>query len=124
VQDLITPEIRPVVKHASRLMHYSALMHKKCTDSSESFNNYAFDRLSSASLLPEDIAVEEFSACDNLPHLQQLIFETEGLNEYVTYENFVILPENLTAQLLEFYNDTNTTFNGEFVSTLCRLAVI
>lgn len=116
VQDLITPEIRPVIKHASRLMHYSALMRKECTDSSKSFTNYTFERLRNASLLSEDIAVEEFSACDYLPRLQKLLFDLEVTNENVTYENFIILPENLTAQLQEFYNDTNTTFNGEFVS--------
>ena len=109
MQSLIAPEIRPVIKHASHLSR------KGCSDASNTFANFSYNQLKEASLLPESLILEDFSPCEYLPHLQQVLFATDELNESVTYESFIIVPESLNASLYEqFGNDVN--IDGKFVS--------
>ena len=60
--------------------------------------------------MPESLVLEEFSPCEYLPHLQQILFATDELNENVTYQNFIIVPASLYEQL----GDVN--IDGKFVS--------
>ena len=109
MQNLIPPEIRPVIKHAAYLSR------RGCSDGTETFANFAYTTLKNAVVLPDDVTEEVFSPCDYLPHLQQVLFATDGLNESVTYESFIIVPESLNASLYEqFGNDVN--IDGKFVS--------
>ena len=63
---------------------------------------------------------EDFSPCDYLPNLQQVLFETDELNEEVDYETFVLIPEDLHSLLNEQFGN-ETEFSGAFVSVvLCK----
>lgn len=106
VQSLIVPEIRPLIKNAE----------KECTQSlTQTFETFSYNELSSAGVLPDDLTSEEFSPCDYLPNLQQVLFETDELNEDVTYETFVVIPDSLNTMLHDrLGNDVKV--NGQFVS--------
>lgn len=60
--------------------------------------------------MPESLVLEEFSPCEYLPHLQQILFATDELNENVTYQNFIIVPASY-----EQLGDVN--IDGKFVRT-------
>ena len=109
VQSLIGPEIRSVVRHAS------SLKRNGCTAASESFATFAYNKLSTAALLPDGLTLDDFSPCSYLDLLQQLLFTTNELDMSVTYETFVVVPESLNTTLYnQFGNETD--FNGSFVS--------
>lgn len=115
VQSLVAPEIRSVVKHASHLARNG------CADPSESFAIYAFDRLNG--VLPSGLLIEDFSPCDYLAQLQQVLFSTSSLNDDVTYETFVILPASLKTELQGYYTGLED-LNGEFVSLFCHFEML
>ena len=106
---MIPPELRPVIKHAAHLSR------RGCSDASETFANFSYNELTNAGVLPTELALEDFSPCEHLPHLQQVLFSTDELNESVTYETFVVVPDKirnaLHAQLGE-----EVDINGPFVS--------
>ena len=109
MQNLIAPEIRPVIKNAA---HFSR---RGCSDASEAFANFSYNELTSASVLPNELAFEDFSPCDYLPHLQQVLFSTDMMDANVTYETFVVVPVSLNNSLSELLGD-KIEFNGPFVS--------
>ena len=109
VQSLIGPEIRAVVRHAS------SLTRNGCFDASQAFINFSYHELNAATLLPNDLTLEDFSPCDYLGLLQQLLFATNELNANITYETFLMIPESLNTTLYnQFGNETD--FSGSFVS--------
>lgn len=109
MQSLIAPEIRPVVKHAAHLSR------RGCKDPSEAFSNFSFTQLSNASVLPINLTLENFSPCEYLPHLQQVLFSTDEMDESVTYETFVVIPDQLNNSLYELFG-SEAVINGRFVS--------
>ena len=111
MQSLIPPEIRPVIKHAAHLSR------RGCSDGSETFANFSYTELRNAEILPEDLALEDFSPCDYLQDLQQVLFSTDELDSSVTYETLVVLPESLNATLYEKFGSSEVEFNGPFVSS-------
>ena len=113
VQNLIAPELRPVIKNAARLSR------RGCSDASNAFANFSYTKLSNASVLPIDLAFEDFSSCDYLPQLQQLLFSTDELDESVTYESFVVVPESINATLYELFGE-DVDINGPFVSVMLQ----
>jgi transcriptional regulator NrdR family protein len=108
-QNLIPYEIRPVIKHAKHLSR------RGCKDASERFTNFSYIQLNNSQLLPEDLTVDDFSSCEYLSQLQQLLYSTEELDETVTYETFVIIPDDLVATLEEQFG-ADAEFDGKFVS--------
>lgn len=108
-QNLIPYELRPVIKHAKHLSR------RGCKDASEKFTNFAYTQLNNSQLLPEDLTVDNFSSCEYLSHLQQLLYSTEELDETVTYQTFVIIPDDLVATLEEQFGE-KVEFDGKFVS--------
>jgi hypothetical protein len=64
-------------------------------------------------MLPDDLEFDDFSSCDYLPLLQKVLFDE--LDESVTYESFVIVPEALSMALNEQYGN-EVEINGPFVS--------
>ena len=74
-------------------------------------------------MLPAELAFDDFSPCDYLPQLQQVVFSTDELDESVTYETFVIVPESLNTTLREQFGDDND-INGPFVSLLSRCLLV
>ena len=113
MQSLIPPEIRPAIKHADHLSR------RGCSDGSDSFANYSYIALRNATMLPDEMTFDDFSPCDYLPQLQQVLFSTDELAESVTYETFVIVPESLNTTLREQFGE-DTDINGPFVSLLSR----
>ena len=111
MQSLIPPEIRPVIKHAAHLSR------RGCSDGSETFANFSYTELRNAEILPEDLALEDFSPCNYLQDLQQVLFSTDELDSSVTYETLVVLPESLNATLYEKIGSSEVEFNGPFVSS-------
>jgi hypothetical protein len=95
VQSWIGLEIRPVIKHAA---HFSR---NGCLDASETFINFAYTELSRAAVLPTGLALDEFSPCDYLQHLQQVIFAANVSDTNLTYNSFVVAPESLNNTLQE-----------------------
>lgn len=59
--------------------------------------------------------MDDFSSCEYLSQLQQLLYSTEELDETVTYETFVIIPDDLVATLEEQFG-ADAEFDGKFVS--------
>lgn len=114
VQSLIAPEVRPVVKHAQNLLRTG------CSDASasEAFASFSYTELSGAGVLPNGLTSEEFSVCEYLPHLQQVLFSTEDMDENVTYESFVVIPDSLNTSLYNLFGN-DVVINGQFVSPLC-----
>ena len=113
-QTLIAPELRPVIKHAKHLSR------RGCREASDIFTNYSFTTLSNAQILPGNLTIQNFSACEYLPQLQQLLFSTDALDESVTYETFVVIDDQLGAALREqFPNEEG--FDGKFVSECTSL---
>jgi hypothetical protein len=108
-QNLIPTELRPVIKHSKHLSR------RGCKDASERFANFSYTQLNNSQVLPEGVTFANFSSCEYLPHLQQLLYSTDELNETVTYETFVIIPDELAATLEEQLGN-KTEFNGKFVS--------
>lgn len=106
---MIAPEIRPVIKHAA---HFSR---RGCSDGSDAFVNFSYATLRNASVLSDDVTFKDFSPCDYLPHLQQVLFSTDTMDEHVTYETLVIVPESLKTSLHDLFGD-EMKFNGPFVS--------
>ena len=109
MQNLIPPEIRPVIKHAAYLSR------RECSDGSETFTDFAYTALRNAAVVPDNVTKEVFSPCDYLPHLQQVLFSTDELDTSVTYETLVVVPEHLNNSLYELFGD-EMEFNGPFVS--------
>ena len=109
MQTLIPSEMRPVIKHAAYLSR------RGCSDASKTFANFAYIKLSDAAVLPSDLSLEDFSPCDYLPHLQQVLFSTDELDETVTYETFVVVPESMKTVLYEQFGN-EVEINGPFVS--------
>lgn len=89
-----------------------------CSNPSEMFANFSYTKLINASVLPSNLTVEEFSPCDYLPHLQKVMFATDELDDSVTYETFVVVPDDLKTSLQEQLGN-ETEINGSFVSILC-----
>ena len=98
-----------MIKHAAHLSR------RGCSDASETFANFAFTQLSNAAVLPTDLALEDFSPCQYLPHLQQILFSTDELDESINYENFVVVPESIQTVLYEQFGN-EVEINGPFVS--------
>lgn len=113
MQLLMTPEIRTVIKHASLLTRDG-----KCISPSSSFTEYAYNELTSASLLPNGLLLADFVVCDYLAQLQLALGFTTILNTDVTFSNLVVLPESLSNTLKEFFGDI--TFDEGLVSK-CHL---
>lgn len=119
VQSLIPADIRPVIQHAAHLSR------RGCSDASDAFANFAFTtldkaRLDNETVLPDDLSFEEFSACEYLPQLQQVLFSTEEMDESVTYQSFVVIPEELQATLRDRFGE-GVEINGPFVSSHIRI---
>lgn len=110
MQSLIPPEIRPAIKHAAHLSR------RGCSDGSDNFSNFSYTLLSNATILPVELAFNDFSSCDYLPQLQQVLFSTDELDENVTYENFVIVPQSLNTTLRDELA-YNVEVDGPFVSS-------
>ena len=110
VQSLIPHEIRPVIKHSAHLSK------RGCSDASETFAKFAYTSLSDASVFSDSFVFEDFSACEFLPQLQQLLYSTNEINTSVTYETFVRVPENITFSLHEKFGN-ETKIDGPFVSS-------
>ena len=110
MQSLIASEIRPVIKHAAHLSR------RGCSDGPETFTNFSYTELKNAAMLPDDLALGDFSPCDYLPHLQQVLFSTDELDTSVTYETLAVLPESLNNTLYEKFGN-EIEFNGPFVSS-------
>ena len=108
--------MRPVIKHAAHLSR------RGCSNASESFANFAYTKLINAGVLPGDVAFEGFSPCDYLQMLQQVLFSTNELDEDVTYENFVIVPETLKTELLGYFGN-QVEINGPFVRYVMYLGI-
>lgn len=70
-------------------------------------------------MLPVDLTFEEFSSCDYLPQLQQLLFSTDELDESVTYESFVVVPETIKTTLHQLFGE-DVDINGPFVSVMLQ----
>lgn len=111
MQNLISPEISPIIRHAALLSR------RGCSDTSETFSNFAYTTLNAAEVLPADLGLEDFSPCEYLEQLQQVLFSTDEQVEKVTYENFVIVPEALNTSLYNLYGNEDV-INGQFVSFL------
>ena len=111
MQSLIPREIRPVIKHSAHISK------RGCSDASTTFAKFAYTTLSDASVLGHDFALEDFSVCDFLPQLQQILYSTGELDASVTYDTFVVVPENITVSLHEKFGN-ETEINGPFVSCL------
>ena len=109
MQNLIPPEIRPVIKHAAYLSR------RECSDGSETFTDFAYTALRNAAVVPDNVTKEVFSPCDYLPHLQQVLFSTDNLDANVTYETLVVVPESLNNSLYELFGG-EMEINGPFVS--------
>ena len=109
VQSLIAPELRPVIKHAAHLSR------RGCSDASNAFAIFAYNELSNASVLPSNLAFEDFSPCNFLPELQQVLYSTNELDESVTYETLVVVPDSIKDALHEQFGD-DVDINGPFVS--------
>ena len=101
--------MRPVIKHASHLSR------RGCSNASESFANFSYSELSTAGVLPDGLAFEDFSPCDYLQMLQQILFSTNGSNATVTYESLVVVPETLKTELLGYFGD-DVKIDGPLVS--------
>ena len=109
MHSLIPAEIRSIVKNSARFSRGG------CADPPETFTNFSYTKLSNASVLPSNLTLEEFSPCDYLPNLQQVMFSTDELDDNVTYETLVVVPESLKI-MLEDELGNQTEINGEFVS--------
>lgn len=79
------------------------------------FTNFSYTKLSNASVLPDNLTLEDFSPCDYLPNLQQVMFSTDELDDSVTYETLVVVPETLKTMLEEQLGN-QTEIDGAFVS--------
>ena len=110
VQNLIPHEIRPVIKHSAHLSK------RGCSDASETFAKFAYTSLSDVLIFSDSFVFEDFSTCEFLPQLQQLLYSTNEINTKVTYEDFVIVPENITISLREKFGN-ETEIDGPFVSS-------
>jgi hypothetical protein len=109
VRDLITPEIRCVIKHAS-------FLGDECTNPSSSFTTFAYYKLINASVL-SNMTLDQFKVCDgdHLAQLQKVLGFTTSVNENVTYKDFVtVTSTTLIDKLHKYYDDED--INGEFVS--------
>lgn len=116
---LIPPEIRPVINDAARGSR------RGCSDVSDTFANFAYMTLKTAltnneTVLLDDFAFEDFSACEYLPELQQVLFPTDEFDENVTYETFVIVPDSIRTLVHELYGD-EVEVNGPFVSSAMKV---
>jgi hypothetical protein len=98
----------PNIKHAAHLSR------RGCSDGSEAFANFSYSLLTNASVLPDGTTFDNFSPCDYLPHLQQVLFPTDALDTSVTYESFIIIPDSLNTSLREHYGD-EIAITGPFV---------
>ena len=116
MQSLIRPEVKSAVKHAGLLMANG------CANPSQNFVQFAITELRNANMLPANVSLANFSACDYLPHLQHLLFSTETLNTEVTYANLVVLPEALTTRLHEYLGEID--LDGTMVSCHFVLNII
>jgi hypothetical protein len=66
-------------------------------------------------VLPDGLVFDDFSSCEYLALLQQVLYTTDELDESVTYESFVVVPESLRASLIEKFGN-EVEINGPFVS--------
>ena len=117
VHSLIPVEIRSIVKNSARFSRGG------CADPPEIFANFSYTKLSNASLLPSNLTLEEFSPCEYLPNLQQVLFSTDELDDNVTYETLVVVPESLKTTL-EDQLGNQTEINGEFVSCWVVISIV
>lgn len=117
VQSLIPSEMRPSIKHTAHLSRQG------CSDGSDAFANFSYTVLTNASALPDGLSFDDFSPCDYLPNLQQVLFSTDVLNESVTYEHFVIIPDSLNTSLHEHYGG-EVEINGPFVRFSSNLTTL
>lgn len=70
--------------------------------------------LTNASVLPDGLIFDDFSPCNYLPHLQQVLFSTDALDTSVTYESFVIISDSLNVSLRERFGE-DVDISGTFV---------
>ena len=104
VNDLIPPEIRSVVRHASRIEQYG------CSGTSDSFADYAFDLIGPAGSLRDD-----FNPCDFIGEIQMALFpSTSSLNENASFTDLIVLPSALESSLLGIFGN-QTVLDGTFL---------
>lgn len=116
VDSLIPQAIRPAIKHSAHLSR------RGCSDASDSFARFAYTTLSNAlinneTVLPDHLALDDFLSCKYLPELQQVLFSTDELDESVTYETFVVVPDSIRTLVHGLYGD-GVDVNGPFVSVI------
>jgi hypothetical protein len=91
-------------------------MKNGCGNPSKSFTNYSFAQLHNAGILPQNLTIEDFPPCTYLPQLQQVLFTTDSLNDDVSYQNFVIVPESLEVALENYLGYGANIISGTYVS--------